>query len=124
MKAIGLDVLGDTSRPLPAPTRVGDGVPENAWKRAFAGLVGAGVGYFAGKRYRHQYLGALGGYSLGSNGLRLATGDGSRVAAIGRLASTGLGVAGALYLPVHPAIGFVAGAIGGNAIRKSVIGED
>lgn len=82
------------------------------------GVVAAGVGYWHFKK--HPLLGALGGYTVGSNVYDLWKGD--RTEALGSVGVAGAGIAGSLYWKKHPFLGWLAGSLAGSAVASLVPG--
>lgn len=113
MKTSGLDIFGDDSAPLPSTAAERS---LHRWRGTLLGLVGAGAGAFLWKE--HRYLGAFGGYILGHDGYRLAANESSRTTAFVRMGSAGAAIAGAMLLPITPALGFAVGLVGGHVIAS------
>jgi hypothetical protein len=65
-------------------------------------------------RGKHPVLGIIGGASLGRN-LPALMDDDLRKLAARNMVATGAGVAGSLYMPKHPIIGFLIGSVVGGA---------
>ncbi len=113
MKTSGLDIFGDDSPALPSASSERS---LHRWRGTFLGLVGAGAGAFVWKK--HRYLGAFGGYILGHDGYRLVANEGARTSAFVRMGSAGAAIAGAMLLPITPALGFAIGLIGGHVVAS------
>ena len=88
------------------PTDVPDGIGT---------LAGAAVGIYA-YRGTHPVLGAFGGASLARNVPALFDG-GLRKIAVGNMIQTGAGIAGSLYMPKNPALGFAVGFVIGGVVK-------
>lgn len=106
MNACGLDILGaDEIKNLARPI---------SWSST---AVSAGVGVLGALAWRrHPVLGFLGASALASNVHAVAAGDRGWKAAGKRMGKHLVAVAGALALPSHPAVGYVAGAVAGELL--------
>lgn len=92
-------------------------------RRQFAlNFIGAAVGYVVGKQFEHPVLGILGGMGV-TNSIALAVDKQFEDAACTAVAEAAA-ISVSLWCPNYPAVGYIAGHIGGNVLMSALLYED